>query len=174
MSKSFQTHCDFNNFKMRCQENIWKHNTFSSKNAENLSPRACWILPKPMVFWHSYPTGLWGQLLRSPRTASTTSARLRGPPSLAKNKVKCTSPRPPRAHVEILPNTLWFQQFQDAMSRKHMKTYDFLIQKIWKSTRALSLNLSKTNGFSTFLSNGPSRAARARLANLSAAWIPIK
>ena len=49
---------------------------------------------------------------------------------LQKNDTKCTSPRPPRAHVEILPNTLWFQQFQDAMSRKHMKTYDFLIQKI--------------------------------------------
>ena len=74
--------------------------------------------------------GFEGNFLRSPRTASTTSARLRGPPSLAKNETKCTSPRPPRAHVEILPNTLSFQQFQDAMSRKHMKTYDFLIQKI--------------------------------------------
>ena len=41
-----------------------------------------------MVFQHSCQTGLPGQLLRSPRTASTTSARLRGPPSLAKNDTK--------------------------------------------------------------------------------------
>ena len=74
--------------------------------------------------------------MRSPRTASTTSARLRGPPSLAKNDTKCTSPRPPRAHVEILPNTLSFQQFQDAMSIKHMKTYDFFKKKLKIHPRA--------------------------------------
>ena len=62
--------------------------------------------------------------------------------SLAKNKVKCTSPRPPRAHVEILPNPLVFQQFHHRMSIKHMKTYDFLIKKSSKiCPRALAESL---------------------------------
>ena len=85
--------------------------------------------------------------------------------SLAKNKVKCTSPRPPRAHVEILPNTQWFPQFQDAMSRKHMKTHHFLIQKCWKSAPARMLNPSKTIVFLTFLSNGALRATFALTSN---------
>ena len=80
--------------------------------------------------------------MRSPRTASTTSARLRGPPSLAKNDTKCTSPRPPRAHVEILPKPLVFQHFQPRISIKHMKIYDFLIQKSSKiCPRALAESL---------------------------------
>ena len=37
MSKSFQTHCHFNTFQMRSQENIWKLMTFSSKKSENPS-----------------------------------------------------------------------------------------------------------------------------------------
>ena len=62
--------------------------------------------------------------------------------SLANNTIRRTCARPPRAHVEILSNPLVFQHFQHRMSIKHMKTYDFLIQKVSKiCPRALAESL---------------------------------
>ena len=46
-----------------------------------------------------------------------------------------------------------------------MKTQHFLIQQFLKSAPARMLNPSKTNGFSTFLSNGASRATFALTSN---------
>ena len=62
--------------------------------------------------------------------------------SLSNNTMRRTCARPPRAHAEILPNPLVFQHFQHRMSIKHMKTYDFLIQKVSKiCPRALAESL---------------------------------
>ena len=52
--------------------------------------------------------------------------------SVSNNTMRHTCARSPRAHAEILPNPLVFQHFQHRMSIKHMKTYDFLIQKVSK------------------------------------------
>merc|ERR1712039_170225 len=65
--------------------------------------------------------------------------------SLSNSTMRGTWARPPRAPVEILTNPLVFQQFQHPTSTKPMKTYDFLIQKFWKSALARKLNHSKTN-----------------------------
>ena len=56
--------------------------------------------------------------------------------------MRATCARPPRAHVEILPNIWCFQTVQHRISMKHMKTYDFLIQRNPEQTaRALLSNL---------------------------------
>ena len=62
--------------------------------------------------------------------------------SVSNNTMRHTCARSPRAHAEFLPNPLVFQHFQHRMSIKHMKTYDFLIQKVSKiCPRALAESL---------------------------------
>ena len=99
------------------------------KSFKNLPARSCRIFKKPMVFEHSCQSGLHGPLSRARRTNSTSSALLPEAPSLSNNTMRRTCARPPRAHVEILPNPLVFQHFQRRLSIKHMKTQHFLIGK---------------------------------------------
>ena len=94
---------------------------------KNLPARSCRIFKKPMVFEHSCQSGLHGPLSRARRTNSTSSALLPEAPSLSNNTMRRTCARPPRAHVEILPNPLVFQEFQRRMAITHMKTQYFLI-----------------------------------------------
>ena len=115
-------------------------------------------LKKQMVFEHSCQSGLHGPLSRARRTNSTSSALLPEAPSLSNNTMRRTCARPPRAHVEILPNPLVFQHFQHRMSIKHIKTQHFLIGKCSNSARARLLDRQKTNGFSTLMSHEASRA----------------
>ena len=127
----------FQHFQHRMSIKHMKTYDFLIQKVSKICPRAlAESLKKPMVFEHSCQSGLHGPLSRARRTNSTSSALLPEAPSLSNNTMRRTCARPPRAHVEILPNPLVFQHFQHRMSIKHMKTQHFLIGDVLNSQRS--------------------------------------
>ena len=103
MSKLYQTHCVCKHFNIKTSKTQW---FFNKKLSKSPPARSCGFVLNPPLFKHFCEKGFCEQLFHAFRTSATTVAHVSGPSSLAKNNTKCTCARPPRAHIEILPNTV--------------------------------------------------------------------
>merc|ERR1712203_842698 len=102
-TKSFQNLRFRNDFNIKTSKTQW---FFKQKLSKSHPARSCGFLGNPPLFKHFCKKGFCEQLFHAFRTSATTVAHVPGPSSLAKNDTKCTCARPPRAHIEILPNTM--------------------------------------------------------------------